>query len=355
MSGVVGKNEDRYSGQIAAVVGIETRSSDPLLSTVTEGTVWYNTVDRQLKVATQGSGADGAWSAGGNLGTAVGGCGGVGNPSSAMNVAGDTGSPISAVSAIASTYDGTSWTAINNQLTARTMPGSAGTVTAILIYGGRTATGESSYVSNVEQYDGTSWSILDSMNNARGNFASFGTQHACMRAGGGGSGSPTPKDDAELYDGAAWAATPVPDVRYKSGGAGTLSSGYMISGNHASGTTGSVRIWNGVTWADGPNIGTGRNECVGIGSTTATMAVGGTTGSTTVSRYDNVAWTVGPVLTTGRHRSSGGGTASYGLVAGGRNSSSAALTSTEEWNTNMTGVVIKQGLSNFTLRGPTGP
>ena len=58
-------------------------------------------------------------------------------------------------------------------------------------------------------------------------------------------------------------------------------------------------------------------------------------------------------MSQGRQRSSGGGTAGYGLVAGGRNSSSAALTSTEEWNTNMTGIVIKQGLSNFTLRNPT--
>jgi len=34
MSGVIGKNEDRYSGQIAAVIGIETRSTDPAVAAV---------------------------------------------------------------------------------------------------------------------------------------------------------------------------------------------------------------------------------------------------------------------------------------------------------------------------------
>ena len=97
-------------------------------------------------------------------------------------------------------------------------------------------------------------------------------------SGGGGSGSPVYKDDAELYDGAAWANTIVPDIRYKSGGAGTLSSGYMIHGSNSSGVSSSVRLWNGVAWSDGPGFGDGKtNENVGIGTTSATMAVGGAT------------------------------------------------------------------------------
>ena len=58
-------NSGYGSGVIAEEsAGIEIRSDDPTLS---EGLVWYNTTANTLKVARN----VGAWSSGGNMGTAV--------------------------------------------------------------------------------------------------------------------------------------------------------------------------------------------------------------------------------------------------------------------------------------------
>ena len=48
MSGVVGKNEDRYSGQIAAVIGIETRTTDPAVAAVGAWTSGTSTTGKAL-------------------------------------------------------------------------------------------------------------------------------------------------------------------------------------------------------------------------------------------------------------------------------------------------------------------
>ena len=80
MSGVIGKNEDRYSGQITAVVGIGIRSSDPLLNTI------------------------GAWVTGGNVNKAQAGQGSFGaSASSAVTASGSAGGTQAEI------YNGTSW------------------------------------------------------------------------------------------------------------------------------------------------------------------------------------------------------------------------------------------------------
>ena len=92
----------------------------------------------------------GTWASGGTMNTARGGLSAAGSApqTAALAFAGS----LPGDSALAETYDGTSWTAVNPLTTARSEdPGGMGTQTAALCAGGDSG----GNIDSVEEYDGT--------------------------------------------------------------------------------------------------------------------------------------------------------------------------------------------------------
>ena len=128
MSGKIGNNTGYSSGSITTPsAGVEIRSDDPTLS---EGLMWYNTTANTLKVARN----IGAWSSGGNLGTAVRYMAAMGTQGATLSVCGNDGS----ATAECEEYNGTAWTTTSvgdaNQVVKNTA--GCGTQTAGLKFGG---------------------------------------------------------------------------------------------------------------------------------------------------------------------------------------------------------------------------
>jgi len=121
-------NSGYGSGVIAEEsAGIEIRSDDPTLS---EGLVWYNTTANTLKVARN----VGAWSSGGNMGTAVRRHAVMGTQGATLSVCGNSGS----ATAECEEYNGTAWTTsgVGDANTAAKNTTGCGTQTAGLKFGG---------------------------------------------------------------------------------------------------------------------------------------------------------------------------------------------------------------------------
>ena len=90
---------------------IETVTSDP--SNPVNGQVWYNSTDQALRGNAQTT--VGSWASGGNLNTGRRMMGGAGvSSSSALGFGGYLGPPPNAASALAESYNGTSWTEVGD-------------------------------------------------------------------------------------------------------------------------------------------------------------------------------------------------------------------------------------------------
>ena len=128
MSGTIGNNIGYSSGSVTAPSGgVEIRSDDPALS---EGLMWYNTTANTLKVARN----VGAWSAGGDMGTAVRYHAVMGTQGATLSVGGNSGS----ATAECEEYNGSAWTttSVGDANTAAKNTAGCGTQTAGLKFGG---------------------------------------------------------------------------------------------------------------------------------------------------------------------------------------------------------------------------
>ena len=128
MSGTISDNIDKQSGVISEPAGgVDVESSDPAAS---EGTVWFNTTSGVLKVYRN----IGAWSSGGNMGTAVRRHAVMGTQGATLSVCGNSGS----ATAECEEYNGTAWTttSVGDANTAAKNTTGCGTQTAGLKFGG---------------------------------------------------------------------------------------------------------------------------------------------------------------------------------------------------------------------------
>ena len=146
---------------------IKFLTTDLTMSTATEGELFYSDTNKEFKVGVKLT----AWSSGGNLGAATGGCRSCGTLPAGLTAFGRvSGSGV----AESWEYDGSSWTAGGDANTARAYLAGCGTQTAAIYAVGNPST------SNSEEYDGSSWAEGDNANTARWYAASAGTQTAAV-------------------------------------------------------------------------------------------------------------------------------------------------------------------------------
>jgi len=131
-----------------------------------EGQIWFNTATSAYKTITK---VAGAWSTGGDLGTARYGLASSG-PNSAAIVFGGSG-----LSAKAETYDGASWTEVGDLNLARVgiVGADLGTQTATLAFGGYVSPAEKN---ETELWNGTAWTEVSNLTTAKRTSVGSGLQ-----------------------------------------------------------------------------------------------------------------------------------------------------------------------------------
>jgi len=124
---------------------IQSLGTDPS-DTGAEGQIWYNSTSGTFKSVV----VSGAWSTGGNLGTATRSLGGAGTQTAGLAFGGfDT-----ANTTTTQEYDGSTWGPGGAMGTARRIFGYSGTQTAALAFGGFIGPPNTAAT---EEYDGSTW------------------------------------------------------------------------------------------------------------------------------------------------------------------------------------------------------
>ena len=216
-----------------------------------------------------------------------------------------------------------------------------GTQTASVIGGGYDG---SSYPSNVYEYDGSSWtsggSLTASVGQAR-------TGHGVLTAGGAVAGYKESGNaviaNYEQYDGTSFTEqNDLNTARQTLAAAGSTTAALAVGGTTGVGPgstqTGltNVESYNGSSWTETTENNTGRKQATSFsGGPAPTMIfIGGASGSTlyaNVETYNGSAWTETTDLNTARSALAGAGQAQTdGLVFGGSAPSATAVT--EQWN-----------------------
>ena len=310
------------SGQL-----IKSLSSDP--SPAAAGDMWYNSTSQTLKGVINA----GAWSSGGNLGTARAQGGASGSTQNdALYAGGITSSQV----ANTEEYDGSSWTGGGNLTTARYRLAGANFApqTAGLVFGGRAPSPPGGSDRNeTEEYNGSSWSEQSNLSTARRALAGAGIQTSAIAVGGEASGGAA----TEEYDGSSWTGGgdyPNSSIGLGSFGA-TGTSAIAVAGADAV-AAGQTRgaIYDGSSWTAISAIPVGRTYMAGFGPTASGMIAGGQSGPgsaiSNATSYDGTNWTVQNSLTTARYFLGGGGSSgTSGVVFGGL---TPATNATEEFS-----------------------
>ena len=178
-------------------------------------------------------------------------------------------SPLS--SALAQTWDGTSWTAGPAFLTARYGGGGGGITTSAVYTGGWMAPGLSA---TSETWDGTSWTEGNNSNTARTYIYSSGSSDSDAQISGGST--PPATADVETYDGTSWTETTnLPETMKEGGGMGTGSTSTIVFGgiSASSPLSAQARTWNGSAWTEVGSLGTARQTSNQGGNTGGTGAL----------------------------------------------------------------------------------
>lgn len=286
---------------------VQSLASDP--SPLIEGQVWYNTTSNVIK-GTNNAGS-GTWASGTSPSVGKYGAGSAGTTTAALQIAGhnqstatnlvttetydgttwtevgdlSTGgsygmgcgtqtaaffagasSPLS--SALAQTWNGSSWTAGPAFLTLRYGGGGGGITTSAVYATGWKAPGHSL---DSETWDGTSWSEGNNCNTGRSHvYCSGSSESDAMMSGGG---TPARSALVETYDGTSWTvATVLPEAMVEGGGMGSGNTSAIVfgGGTPAAPINPKTKIWNGSAWTEVGDLGTARQ----------TMNQGGSTGGT---------------------------------------------------------------------------
>ena len=180
-----------------------------------------------------------AFSPGGNLGTSRRGANGFGTQTTAVCVGGFDGGP--AELANVEEYNGSTWTEVNNTPNTRRLGAGCGTLTAGITFGGL------SNAPNTFEYDGTNWTVGGNLNTGRNQLP--------------------------------------PTVQ--------LVPSYS-------------NVFGGTNWTVGGNLNTGRNQLAAFGTQTAALGAGGYATSALVEEYNGTTWSEVNNIGTGRYGAGGG-------------------------------------------------
>ena len=296
---------------------IKSTSTDP--ANPQEGQIWYNSTSQVLK----GEEILGAWSSGGNLGTAKDGIGSVGTQTAGLGFGGYNPTPV--VVTDTEEYDGSAWTAGGTMNTARSLLEGFGIQTNAVATGGNLVAGSPSpapapvYTNAVEEYNGTSWTTVTPLATGRFLLAAAGVQTAGMAIGGRVSDTSF-TNATEEYNGSSWTAggsmnTPAP-LSSAIGGCGTLTAGLKFGGPAP---TTNTEEYNGTSWTEVNNLNTGRDNMKGAGIQTSALAIGGNPNIAATESYDGTSWTAVSDLATGRNNIAGTGSSNTSALAFGGN------------------------------------
>ena len=249
-------------------------------------------------------------------------------------------------------YNGTSWTEGNNLNLARYGLRGLGTQTAAVAVGGQKS-GTPTAITNCENYDGTSWTNTGAMNVAREEAGVFGIQTAGVACGGFNGAPLTETNATENFDGSSWTASgTLNSVSYAAMAAGTQTAGVRAGGylNPTSTYQSFTEEYNGSSWTSVNSMPEGRGSAAPSknGTQTAWQFSGGRNPGGIVSNtmaYDGTNWATGANISTARTEFDGGGTTSGSgahLICGGQpGSSSAGVTTTEEFTAETTALNVK--------------
>ena len=108
------------------------------------------------------------------------------------------------------------------------------------------------------------------------------------------------------------------------------------------------------TWASGGALNTGRNQVVGVGTQTASIAFAGFNGTARVANaeeYHGSSWTEVGDLNTARGALAGAGTQDTAIAFGGSTGPSTIVGITESWNGSSWSEVADLNTSRFNLSG----
>jgi hypothetical protein len=242
------------------------------------------------------------------------------------------------------------WGGGGNVNTARYASAGAGTQTAGLVAGGSLVT------ANSEEYNGSVWSEGNNLNTARMYVSGTGTQTAALASNGDQYPSPRFSNLVEEYNGTSWSAQNTSPVSIKQAGSCGIQTATLIFGGSPGVNT--TQLYDGTNWtATGHNINTARDSLVGMGTSTAALAVGGPpTTSTTTEEYNGSSWTSVTGTPSPFGGSSSAGTQTAGLIfsgwgpgGSGYNASTASYDGTN-WST-QPNVATARSFANL---GPIG-
>ena len=278
-----------------------------------------------------------------------------------------------------STLAAGAWASGGNLPSSRALAATMGTQTATLIAKGYSESGTSpssgGYFNNSLEYDGSSWGGSADLNRAHGSgLAAAGTQTAGLLAGGGEyvfPGSNTATEEVETYDGSSW--TEIADInteRYDGACGGTQTAAILFGGYDpplSPINMGNAETWNGSSWTEVADLNTARRRLMGssIGTSTASLAVGGYTGYiASVETWDGSSWTEIADLNTARHSGGGCGTQTEAFAFGGWNGEAvpnceefdgSAWTEVADLSTNINGYGSGAGTQSLAIIAGGGP
>ena len=284
---------------------IQVVTSDPSTDL---GQVWYNSATDVLKY--NGATASGAWTSGGNMGSARQKSGAAGTLTAGLAFAGN----VPPLSAATEEYNGTAWGAGGAMGTARYAPTNTigASQTAALAVGGSNG---SSDFNKTEEYDGTSWAGGGDYPISKQAMAGAGTQTAGLSCGGGGNLTTTNE-----YGGSSWTAGGALGTgRLTFSGCGLLTAGLVFGGTNPPPKSALTEHYDGTSWSGG-NLNAARSNHAACGIQTAALAMGGDLAPTTTNlteQYDGTCWAVETVSPTARYGQVAGGTTAAAFLGGG--------------------------------------
>jgi hypothetical protein len=165
-----------------------------------------------------------------------------------------------------------------------------------------------------------SWASGGNTNSPRVWVQGHGTQTAAMIVSGNTSGTPR-ITFVEIYDGSSW--TEVGDLgtgRYTAGSGGTTTAA-IATGGYTTTPTALTETYNGTSWTEVGDLGTASYQNRVAGTQTAAITYGRATGvgpystSPGVESWDGTSWTEVAELNTIRTRMGGSGTSQTSAIA----------------------------------------
>ena len=177
-----------------------------------------------------------------------------------------------------------------------------------------------------EEYNGVDWTEGNNLQGSRTSVCGLGgtgSQTAGLAAGGG----PPVSTNTEEYDGTTWAETAdLGTGAYGKGMCGTQTAGLCFGGYTAPLTVDSEE-YNGTGWTEGNNLNEAKGYNTGMGTQTAGLMCGG--GGVEVEAYDGTSWSEVAEVSNERENTGGFGIQTAAIVAGDPN---APTDVTEEYN-----------------------